>query len=201
MVGVFGSDWRARIGQLVSIQKLTCRLEVSAAMALSVRNAFFPCNAPRLAASTDSGQFPRGAADPVRRHAPRLQRWDLYWVPAPVAPRAVAETSQWHKTVRNGWSLFAAAGAEVHICASHGIPMFCSNLQNALLVACFNGHLEVSKYILGLGAAVSFWSMRCAGYCLLAEACSRGQANLDDAAYFFPGCCQWPERALGHRSP
>ena len=100
--------------------------------------------------------------------------------------------------VIDGWNLFAAASAGGNltvmrwlaeavaplgwlgrICASHGVTEARNEIENVMLVACFNGHLEIVKYLSASGAADIFMGMPRAGYCQLAEACSRGQANLD----------------------
>jgi len=62
------------------------------------------------------------------------------------------------------------------ICASHGVTEARNEIENVMLVACFNGHLEIAKY---LSASGVFIDTPHAAFCQPAEVFSRGQANLD----------------------
>ena len=88
-----------------------------------------------------------------------------------------AETRKWHKMVIDGWNLFAAASAGGNltvmrwlaeavaplgwlgrICASHGVTEARNEIENVMLVACFNGHLEIVKYSPPRALPTSSWA-------------------------------------------
>ena len=87
------------------------------------------------------------------------------------------ETRKWHKMVIDGWNLFAAASAGGNltvmrwlaeavaplgwlgrICASHGVTEARNEIENVMLVACFNGHLEIVKYSPPRALPTSSWA-------------------------------------------